>query len=272
MTNTIDMNALNEKGMAVVIVEGHEPAQVPIHVALANILRCVQAIPKDDRNAQQNYAFRGIDRTVDALHNLFAVNGVVPLPSYRVTDMHTAPTRSGGIMEVITLEGEITFVGPMGDSLTVQTIGHASDTADKAANQAMQAALKYALFQTFLIPTGDPDADFKTEERAGASVPSTNGNSQESAPRIPRPGANPTGASAVKRANPQIDWAFLDTMTDSEFVMDVLGKLDKYGKLSEKQLAALERTAPRSPEALAADRAQEAFPGTTEEPEYEESF
>jgi hypothetical protein len=44
------------------------------------------------------------------------------------------------------------FYGPAGDNVTATTLGEASDTADKASNKAMSAALKYALMQTFMIP------------------------------------------------------------------------------------------------------------------------
>jgi hypothetical protein len=47
------------------------------------------------------------------------------------------------------------------------TFGEAMDSGDKATNKAMSAAYKYALMQTFAIPTeGDHDSENQTHEVA----------------------------------------------------------------------------------------------------------
>ncbi|MCU0297286.1 MAG: ERF family protein [Candidatus Nanopelagicales bacterium] len=138
---------------------------------LAGIARDLGAVDKGQRNADQKYNFRGIDDLMNALHPLLAKYSVTIAPRYTRLDRFERPTRSGGVMSYVVLQGDYTFTCPGGPtdwtSLTVTTIGEASDTSDKATNKAMSAALKYALIQTFTVPTKDmDDADRVTVESA----------------------------------------------------------------------------------------------------------
>jgi len=47
-----------------------------IYQSIANIMTEVSAIKKNNKNAQQGYNFRGIDDLYNAIHPLFARNGV----------------------------------------------------------------------------------------------------------------------------------------------------------------------------------------------------
>jgi hypothetical protein len=67
------------------------------------------------------------------------------------------------------------FYGPAGDHVTAITLGEGSDFADKAANKAMSAALKYALIHTFMIPVDaksldDGDRDHPEGSRSPADA------------------------------------------------------------------------------------------------------
>lgn len=138
-----------------------------IHVLMAKVAADVGAVSKDRQNEQQKFKFRGIDDLMNALHQHLAEHGVNLLPSFRMLERYDRPTQRGGLMEFVIVEGTFTFTGPIGDSVTVTTIGQASDSADKATNKAMSAALKYALIQTFTVPTRDmDDADRTTTESA----------------------------------------------------------------------------------------------------------
>ena len=54
----------------------------------------------------------------------------------------------------VTVDAEFDFVSAKdGSKHTVQTIGEAMDSGDKATNKAMSIALKYAAFISFFIPT-----------------------------------------------------------------------------------------------------------------------
>ena len=74
---------------------------------------------------------------------------------------------------------EYTLVHSSGESMTIQAVGRGIDKEDKGPYKAMTGALKYALRQTFLVPTGDdPEA------------------SAHSAPAAPRPKLNSAPAPA----------------------------------------------------------------------------
>lgn len=125
-------------------------------------------ISKDSKNAQQGYAFRGIDQVYGALSPLLARHGLCILP--RVTDRQVTErqNRNGGTLFYTTLTVEFDFVAAEdGSKHTIVTVGEAMDSGDKSSNKAMSAAYKYAAFMTFCVPTeGDNDADANTHEVA----------------------------------------------------------------------------------------------------------
>ena len=58
-----------------------------------------------------------------------------------------------------------TIMGPLGDTLTLQTMGEALDTADKATTKAQSVALRTLLLGFGLTPTHDKDPDADRIER-----------------------------------------------------------------------------------------------------------
>jgi hypothetical protein len=134
---------------------------------MAAVARRVTAVDKNQRNVDQKYSFRGIDDFLNSLHPLLAEFEVGVEPRYKRTDRFERATRSGGTMTYVILEGNITFTAPDGSKVKVRTYGEGADTADKATNKAMTACLKYALIQTFTVPTKDmDDGDRTTIEQA----------------------------------------------------------------------------------------------------------
>lgn len=130
---------------------------------LIAIMGDVPAIPKGQTNEQQHYSFRGIDDLYDALHKIFVKHEVVILPE--VVDADYAQQLYGPKQSLITdarLRVKYTFMATDGSTASIVTQGESRDYADKATNQALSAALKYALLQMFLIPLNDVDADAKS--------------------------------------------------------------------------------------------------------------
>ena len=128
-------------------------------------------ITKDRRNSQQGYNFRGIDDVYNVLSPLLAEHGLCILPRCLDRICVERATKSGGIMNYVTVDAEFDFVSAVdGSKHTVRTFGEAMDSADKATNKAMSAAYKYAAFQAFAIPTeGDNDADAHTPQPVAKS-------------------------------------------------------------------------------------------------------
>lgn len=143
-----------------------EQIQTPmIYGAIANIMKETKAIAKGEKNEQQNFMFRGIDTIMNALHELFANNGVFILPEvvdYNVTEK---VTNKGTILYYTRAKVKYHFIAEDSSEVCTVNVGEAMDSGDKGMNKAMSAALKYALMQMLLIPTKEEkDSDTDTPE------------------------------------------------------------------------------------------------------------
>lgn len=138
-----------------------------IHEALAAVMRSVPVVKKEDRNSAQNFNFRGIDATLNAVGPALREHGVITLP--QVQEHHTKTVtvgRQSTAMQSVVLLVRYTFVGPEGDTLVVEVPGEAFDSGDKAYSKAMSVAFRTALLQTLALPTDEKDPDADSYERA----------------------------------------------------------------------------------------------------------
>ena len=134
-----------------------------IYQSIANIMTEVSAIGKNKKNAQQGYNFRGIDDLYNAIHPLFARNGVFITSDVVGNNREERQTAKGGLLIYTILRVKFTFYATDGSSVFSIVEGEAMDSGDKSTNKAMSAALKYALMQMLLIPTEElKDADKDT--------------------------------------------------------------------------------------------------------------
>lgn len=133
-----------------------------IHLALAAILKDIEAIAKDKKNEAQGFKFRGIDDIYNSLHPIFAAHGVVCLPSVEKVETTEAGKTSKGTQIYRTQATVLyTFVAADGSSSSARMVGEGMDSGDKGTAKAMSVAHKYLLLQTFLIPTSDiVDGDY----------------------------------------------------------------------------------------------------------------
>jgi len=122
-------------------------AQPSIHQLMALVMRDVRDVGKNGENKHQNYRFRGVDDFIGALAQPLRDHGV-----FMMTEVLDYQTSVRGKMNTVHMRIAFHFYGPAGDKVTASTLGEAMDTADKASNKAMSAALKYALMQVFMIP------------------------------------------------------------------------------------------------------------------------
>lgn len=147
--------------------DGTERSGAPIHVALARVMADVPAVAKSERNQQQQFNFRGIDATLNAVGPALRRHGVVLAPhlvDQRSDVVETGKNRTP--MRSVTLTVSYTFTGPAGDTFTVTVPGEAMDSGDKAFSKAMSVALRTALLQTLALPTDERDPDSEVHERA----------------------------------------------------------------------------------------------------------
>lgn len=138
-----------------------------IYKKLIAINQELEFIPKEKKNLQQGYNFRGIDDMYNALHPLFAKHGVF-ITSEKVSSVREErSTKSGNALIYSIMDYKFTFHAEDGSSVSSIVTGEAMDSGDKSANKAISAALKYALMQMFLIPTEeqkDIDPDINTHD------------------------------------------------------------------------------------------------------------
>lgn len=132
-----------------------------------------RGIGKGQRNEQQGYMFRGIDDVYNAIAPLLAKHGLCILPRCLERSVTERTNAKGTVLFYVVVKVE--FVLACSDDGSTHVVGpmygEAMDSGDKATNKAMSAAYKYALLETFAIPTeGDNDADRTTHEVALTSA------------------------------------------------------------------------------------------------------
>jgi len=128
-----------------------------IYEVIPLIMARVGTVGKNHKNAAQGYQYRGVDDVVASLQPLMAELGIFVFPKVlTVSAEQVRVGQKGTPMIHVVSTIEYHFCADDGSEVVTATIGEATDTGDKAANKAMAAAHKYALTQTFSIPTSDP--------------------------------------------------------------------------------------------------------------------
>lgn len=135
--------------------------------AITAVMCSVPVVKKEDRNASQNFSFRGIDAVLNAVGPALREHGVVVTPKVisHHLEMVTVGRNQTPMQSVVVLV-RYTFYGPEGDNLCVEVPGQAMDAGDKALSKAMSVAFRTALLQTLALPTDERDADADAYERA----------------------------------------------------------------------------------------------------------
>lgn len=146
-----------------------------IYEALSMAKARIGTIGKDDRNKEQNYAFRGIDSILNKAGPVLTDLGIVTSPIHKLISSEEVTSRGGTPGYRILIESTWTFSVhvdrqdgrfPEHSSVTAQTLGEAIDYSDKGINKAQTQSFKNALAQVLAIPTGEPDPDHDSPERA----------------------------------------------------------------------------------------------------------
>lgn len=153
------------------------------------------AITKGRKNDQQGYKFRGIDDVYNEFNPHLADNGVFFCPNVLEMKREERTTKQGSQLIYTVLTVQYDVFASDGTSVRLVTIGEAMDSGDKSANKAMSAALKYAMFQLFCIPTEDEkDTESQTHEVAPKSPSVLNPSNVPTQAKAPNA---PTNTSAV---------------------------------------------------------------------------
>jgi len=134
--------------------------QAKIYAAMAGVMNDMVAIGKDKKNQAQGFNYRGIDDAYNALQPIMAKNGVFNTPEVIEKWREERTNAKGTILAFTVLRMKYTFYADDGSSVYCIVEGEGMDSGDKSSNKAMAIAHKYALMQTFCVPTeitDDPD-------------------------------------------------------------------------------------------------------------------
>lgn len=131
-----------------------------IYSSMLSIQEELTAITKDQRNGQQGWKFRGVDDVMNTLHPILVKHKVFACPKVLDIQRTSTTTSKGSCLNYATATIEYNFYDESGESISVTVVGEGMDSGDKATSKALSIAYKYAMFQTFCIPTeDDPDKD-----------------------------------------------------------------------------------------------------------------
>ncbi|CAM5591861.1 ERF family protein [Streptomyces purpurascens] len=144
-----------------------DPEMVPVGVAWLRVRRDIRAIGKGELYNQSGtrFNFRGVDTVVNVFGPVTLKHGINVMSTKVEASYGEKATKSGGKMRECSVLVTWTIMGPLGDTLTLQTMGEALDTADKATTKAQSVALRTLLLGFGLTPTHDKDPDADRIER-----------------------------------------------------------------------------------------------------------
>ena len=146
-----------------------------IYKKMSDVMKEIGSIGKDQKNTAQGFKFRGIDQFVNALYPALTKNSVFMTPRC-VSETHelnkvVRGNGKEGVDKHVSLLMEYDFYAEDGSKVTVGPIpAEGLDSGDKATNKALSAALKYALIQTFSVPTEDMEEADKESPTINANV------------------------------------------------------------------------------------------------------
>lgn len=144
-----------------------------IYSAIHAVLADVGAVGKDATNTFDKYKYRSIEAVMNAMHPAMAKHGVFVTPEVLEVTRDERTSKDGKAMIYSVAKVRYTFWTLDGSSVSAVVCGEGMDRGDKSLNKAMSAAFKYALFQTFCLPTEEM-VDSETETPEIAAQPTAN--------------------------------------------------------------------------------------------------
>lgn len=141
---------------------GERKVKKNIFETLMAVMNDIPAIGKDSKNMAQGFSFRGVDAVTNTLNPIFRKHNLIVMPT-KITELSrdVKDTKNGGQQFFTNLIIEYTFYAEDGSYVKAEVKGEGADSGDKSSNKAMAVAFKYAVCQTFSIPTEkeEPEAD-----------------------------------------------------------------------------------------------------------------
>lgn len=137
---------------------------------MSSVMKSIGHVGKDQKNLAQGFKFRGIDQFVNALHPALIEHGVIVTMDVLDKKEEIREVNKNGSVRLdkhVSLTMKYTFHAEDGSSVSSTVASEGLDTGDKATNKALSAAFKYALIQTFSVPTEDMEDSDRTSPEIG---------------------------------------------------------------------------------------------------------
>lgn len=149
-----------------------DPEMVPVHLAWLRVRKEIGGIAKNElyNAAGTRYNFRGVDTVVQAFGPVTMRHGVSVLPVSVIAEYRDTTSSRGNKMRECTVTVTWRIIGPLGDTIELQSAGEALDSADKGTAKAQSVALRVLLLTAGLTPTGDPEPDAAHIDRGEAPI------------------------------------------------------------------------------------------------------
>lgn len=164
-TGTVAESAVNE-------IETPKP--ISIFALIPRIREEVGAVRKDQQAVGgARYNYRGADTVINALVPVLNKYGVFTTVSDSEYTHVESVAANGKIVTIVTLKKTVRFYAPDGSYVESEVYGENSDYSDKATGGASTYAYRYALLQTFTLPTDEPDSEGKEPIEREAAQQST---------------------------------------------------------------------------------------------------
>lgn len=135
--------------------------------AVAAVMGGFRGVEKSGVNQFHRYKYASDADILWTLKPQLAEHGLAfILVGYTVEAIGEVKTKNGGAERLVDLRVTYRLAHKSGEWMDVVAPGSGQDPGDKAHYKAMTGALKYALRQSFAIPTGDdPEADAQPQGR-----------------------------------------------------------------------------------------------------------
>lgn len=148
-----------------------------IYRKITQAMADIKAISKDQYNSAQRFKYRGIEDIYKHVKPVLVKHGIFTTAEIIGRERSFVETKNGGKAVHAITHFKFRFFAEDGSYVDAYADGEAKDSGDKAANKCASVAHKYALIQTFCIPTAgleDPDAHSPESYDAPSSEKSLN--------------------------------------------------------------------------------------------------
>ena len=126
-----------------------------IYQAMCDAMADIHAVAKEQQNVQQKFRYRGIDDAMNALSPILKKHRLFLVPEVLAHEREERQTKGGGNLIYSILRVKYSMYTDDGSCVAAVVVGEGMDSGDKASNKAIAAAMKYAIYQMFCIPTED---------------------------------------------------------------------------------------------------------------------